>query len=265
MIPTRKHYDIEGAADYLGCSQGDLKYHLKEGTLRYAVPKAEYSNYILIPTETLPKDIVDVYQRLRRPDLFQCSEIKLYDFSEDFEYPDYLYFCSDNISNYYIEEMGNIRAHQLETYDQQQVSIWLPHHEVLTLFGVYVGQYDESKVISNGLLSKDELDRLAGHDETKIQHIREDSAEPFMLPKKSNDVAITLCMFANRFYKQHSLIPHASELITYMLSESNGGGSHIAFSKIDRDTYDLNGQKLTVRNIKERLKSYLNNVRKIDE
>ena len=35
-LPQRQEYDLEGAAEYLGCSVSDLNYYLDEGMLRFA-------------------------------------------------------------------------------------------------------------------------------------------------------------------------------------------------------------------------------------
>ena len=40
-LPPRQEFDLEGAAEYLGCSVSDLRYYLDEGLLRLAFPTTD--------------------------------------------------------------------------------------------------------------------------------------------------------------------------------------------------------------------------------
>ena len=45
-IPTREHFDLDGAAEFLGCSPSDVLYYVKEDQLRLAF-KSEHADLIV--------------------------------------------------------------------------------------------------------------------------------------------------------------------------------------------------------------------------
>ena len=53
MIAKRLHFDLQGAADYLGASLGDIEYYIKEGDLRYGIEKFYFSKMKLLPLKRL--------------------------------------------------------------------------------------------------------------------------------------------------------------------------------------------------------------------
>ena len=53
MALKRLHFDLQGAAEYLGVSLGDVKYYIKEGDLRYGIEKFYFSKMKLAPLKRL--------------------------------------------------------------------------------------------------------------------------------------------------------------------------------------------------------------------
>ena len=62
-LPERRHFDIESAAKYLGCSVSDLRYYLDEGMLRLAFPTTELWAVDTIAHEELSQSIQDAINR----------------------------------------------------------------------------------------------------------------------------------------------------------------------------------------------------------
>ena len=76
-LPPRQEFDLEGAADYLGCSTGDVFYYLDEGLLRLAVSTANSPELTCVAFDRLPTAQQQLLNSLYNPDGIDLNRIKL--------------------------------------------------------------------------------------------------------------------------------------------------------------------------------------------
>ena len=111
-LPERTFYDLASAANWLGCSDGDLDHYLKDDQLRYALPRKAYDHLSMASFDLLPDQVQEEIKRLRFPYLEDCFEIKISDpnlFSDSL--PDFLYWKHSWMKGFYktVDE-GNLLA-----------------------------------------------------------------------------------------------------------------------------------------------------------
>ena len=76
-LPQRQEYDLEGAAEYLGCSAGDILYYLDNGLLRLSVSTEHSPDFVSVLFEKLSAAVQQLLQSLYNPDGIDLSRIKL--------------------------------------------------------------------------------------------------------------------------------------------------------------------------------------------
>ena len=67
-LPKRQQFDLEGAAEYLSCSIGDVLYFLDQGLLRLAVATSHVSDLVSLPVNDLPLVQQQLLKSLYNPD-----------------------------------------------------------------------------------------------------------------------------------------------------------------------------------------------------
>ena len=75
--PPRQEFDLEGAADYLGCSTGDILYYFDKGLLRLAVSTAHFPELTCVAFDRLPTAQQQLLNSLYNPDGIDLIRIKL--------------------------------------------------------------------------------------------------------------------------------------------------------------------------------------------
>ena len=139
MALKRLHFDLQGAADYLGVSLSDVEYCLKAGDLRYGIEKFHFSKMKLVPLwrldATQQQSILDyqgAYYQTAKGSPVTLTEAML-EALEPLATPAHLYFRHTAIKDcYWFEdghEAGHLYAHVLEDLDGSLVSLRLPSDE----------------------------------------------------------------------------------------------------------------------------------------
>jgi hypothetical protein len=264
-LPERRHFDIESAAKYLGCSVSDLRYYLDEGMLRLAFPTRELWAVDTIAHEELSQSLQDAINRL--PDPPDRSDLKKIKRKErDVAHcPEFLY-----ISGYHrktaLERIGESGRgiYYFETLEGQLVNIW--DYGSLSYWWVYPREDGE---LSETILPREELDRfkreteLESEPELKPQPQPHLPDLPFKSPQKPNEVSIVMVDYGNRFFEENKRTPNPTELINFLLLHSEKIGFRIRTDdEMENGTgdakkrYDFNGAGLSERQFKDRFKTY---------
>jgi hypothetical protein len=79
--------------------------------------------------------------------------------------------------------------------------------------------------------------------------------KPFVEPKKTNDVAIAMVEYGNRYFKENNKVPSHSELSNYML-DKGGQALKLSYDPI-WERYAFGDDYVSKRGFKDRYKSYL--------
>lgn len=228
-LPRRKHFDVESAAAYLGISKADLEYYLEEGMLRHALDMHDSQQTLVVYLRDLPDETRDniLGMRGQSPDLVKLQAIKLARKVPRHACPEFLYATNQQMARFQVsEEFGSKedqRCFLLSDLDGEPLTLWRDgrlHAEWLwkltgsTLAGISV--------------TREELDRLSSpaedsesaptiEPETKAEE-PERFQGPFVgPPKKTNDTAITMVTYGNRYFKEKNEIPTLDQFIVYLL------------------------------------------------
>lgn len=259
--PTRQWFDRASAADALACTQSDIDYLIIEDQLRYAVPLSavlEAAGSFLALNESLPSEVLIRLNRLRRPDFLTCFDFTLSNKPAVIKpQTRFLYIPHSWLSFMYLteEDDAEVRAHKLQLETGEPISLWLDSGRI-HLWGVRLGALNEAGLLEKAVFSAEELQALGegeAHREAKLEAPSVPIPVRFSPPEKADEAAREICDFANRYVEEFRKAPTASALASYMLQH---GAGEIGFSKTDRDTYDLNGKRIKLRQLQERLRNY---------
>ena len=259
--PARQWFDRVSAADALACTQSDIDYLIMEDQLRYAVPVSaalQAGGSFLTLNESLPSEVLIALDRLRRPDFLTCFDFTLSNKPAVIQ-PEtrFLYIPHSWLNSMYLteEDDAEVRAHKFQLESGDAISLWLDSGRI-HLWGLRLGALNEDGLLENAVFSAAELEALSGEAATGEAKLEAKSvANPvrFSPPDKADEAARDICDFANRYSTEFGKDPNARALANYMLRH---GAGEIGFSKTDRDTYDLNGKPLKLRQLQERLRNY---------
>jgi len=272
-LPLRKHFDVESAAAYLGISKAYLEYYLEEGMLRHALDMHESQQTLVVYLRDLPDETRDNILGLRgqNPDLGKLWTIKLAAKVPRHACPEFLYVTNQQMALFQIsEEFGSKedqRCFLLSDLDREPLTLWRDgrlHAEWLwkltgsTLAGISVTREELDRLSS---LPEDSESAPTIEPETKAEE-PERFQGPFVEPsKKTNDTAITMVTYGNRYFKEKNEIPTLDQFIVYLIDH----GSEIDFRRLnpekntnkgDRE-YWLNGEVVKYRSLKYRFNTYL--------
>ena len=135
-LPVRRRwYDLEAAAERLGCTRSDLEYYIKEGQLRFAVSTQRVlkpTGVVLMRNSDLPETVQGRLGSMVKPDLMRCFETTFSDtLAESVQEPgEFLYLPFGWLPRMYVTEDGfdEVRAQQLwkRTTIQSQSSVRAP-------------------------------------------------------------------------------------------------------------------------------------------
>ena len=259
-IPDREYFDAKGAAEYLGCTLGDIWYYVRhrDGLLRVAIES---------PVEFLAV--------LRESSVVIQRELSNFEFSlESLDYPRitldgyetkglvldtqrYLYFRWSSLKQSL--EVG-VHVYAFEDIEGREVNLWCDSDDYgggggLEFTFVSVDADREVDRLPAGcLFTLEELERFKGLEKSKDIV---DSQESFVLPNKADDIAIAMVSFGNRFVDERGIIPTAMELAGYMLD--TGGKELQMIWNSERERYEfggVGGKRLRERSFKGRYKRY---------
>lgn len=258
---ARQWFDRASAADALTCTQSDIDYLIMEDQLRYAVPVSaalEEGGSFLALDKSLPPEVLIALNRLHRPDFLTCFDFTLSKKPAVIQ-PEtrFLYIPHSWLNSMYLteEDDAEVRAHKFQLETGEPLSLWLDSGRI-QLWGLRLGAFNEAGLLDKAVFSAKELQALGKgevHGETKLEAENVSIPVRFSPPEKADEVARDICDFANRYVTEFGKAPAARTLASYMLRH---GADEIGFRKTGRDTYDLNGKPLKLRQIQERLRSY---------
>jgi len=258
VLPKRSWYDLHSAAAKLGCSESDLEYFIKEGQLRFAVSTEKLlmpSSIVLLRSSDLPEAVQLRLNTLVKPDLMRCFDVSVDNavVKPVREPGDFLYLPYQWLSRMYVTEdsFGEVRAHMFQLLDGTEVSLWLDDNGY-RLWGERLSPLDSSGFLMDAIVSHEELEKLLGaHEDSrgKPTEIR------FVPPEKADEIALAMCDFANRYVGEFYKAPEPRALAAYMVKH---GEKELGFTNTARDEYNFNGKRLTIRAIKDRLRTYSN-------
>ena len=265
-LRERRHFDIEAAAEYLGCSISDLRYFLDEGMLRLAFPTTELEAVDAIAHEELSQGLQYAMYRLSDPpDPSDLEKIKRK--GRDVAHcPEFLY-----ISGYHrkttlesINEAGRL-IYYFQTLEGQLVNIWLDG----SLSGWWVYPREDGE-LSDTILPREELDRLAPKPKPKKQFseakvdVSDDQPAYAAPPKKPNEASLLIVEYANKYCLEYKKHPKPSVFAKYLSVHASHEGFRIRTKEEmnrgqnahEKRKYDFNGYGISERSLAKRLRDY---------
>jgi hypothetical protein len=265
-LPKREEFDLEAAADYLGCSVDDIFYYLDKGLLRLAV----YTDHLCEVYAVLFADLPFYLQRtlvsLKNPDGIDLRQIKISgtpNIIQPIASPLYLTHSQINKIKDTEHELGE-PIWIFQNLDGEEITIWTEKSPRAIWF------YEAEGSIVGTYLAKEELDRIAGAaSEEDSSAAEEDTAEwlPFSLTgERNNDIQRTMVEFGNRFYREKGLVPTADQLIAYLADNYSSTGFRIRSEEEKQQATGSSGKKdfefsvegLNRKSFDDRYNSYLN-------
>lgn len=251
-LPRRKHYTIESAAKRLGVDVDEVKYHLSEGSIRYAFPnhtsKDDDDHWVKF----------DQLSDIAKNCVYQCVKIKDWAIHELFkEYgvdrlvrdvalaPEYLYLPN----SFPIANDRHISVMNEGDDDPWGSAIMelLSGEQVIKLAGGYphyfiIGDKDEQGVYVDAVITEEELakfDDVSPDPQPEQEEELEEEWQPFT-PAKRNSGGLTseaIIVFGNLFYEEHRAIPSNRELWEYMRQRQQHKNYEIKFSREEGGVY----------------------------
>jgi len=252
-LPQRQEYDLEGAAEYLGCSTGDILYYLDKGLLRLSVSTEHSPDFVSVLFEKLSAAVQQLLQSLYNPDGIDLSRIKLDQASLD---------AGGAVSSLYLthHQRNKIKdtVHELgepiwlfQDFAGEQITIW--HEDGLRGFWFY----EEGGWIAGTFLDKEELDRLLQKKPAGSVSIASESIglKPFQVPQgRVDEIAEAMVAYGNLFYKEKKRIPTSLDLQGFML-ERGGKALQLTYDPRIED-FVFSFKPLSKRAFNDRYKEY---------
>ena len=221
-LPARDHFDLDGAAEFLGCSPSDVLYYVKEDQLRLAF-KSDHADLIVF-NESLPEKAQKALNWFEgaypQVSLTAKQSSKIDTYVNDWVYFQWL----DYARSYDVD--GGQALWQLQDFGGKPVSLWVVDGDKLELSFEWLKMAEGESWPDQCLLTLAELQRFAGGAVSSAK-------EPFQMPKKADEVAEAMVAYGNRFYLERGHAPTVKDLQGYMLET---GGRDLQMS------YDLKGQ-----------------------
>ena len=252
-LPQRQEYDLEGAAEYLGCSTGDILYYLDKGLLRLAVSTEHSPDFVCVPFEKLSAAVQQLLQSLYNPDGIDLSRIKLDQASLD---------AGGAVSSLYLthHQRNKIKdtVHELgepvwifQDLTGEQITIWYER----SLRGFWL--CEEGGWIVGTFLDKGEMDRLlqtkpAGSVASASESI---DLKPFQVPKgRVDEIAEAMVAYGNLYYEEKKRGPTPIDLQAFML-ERGGKSLQLIYDSRGED-FVFSHKPLSKRAFNDRYKQY---------
>ena len=264
-LPPREEFDIEEAAEYLGCSVEDVLYYLDRGLLRLAVSTDHLSEVYAVLFADLSGELQQELKSLYNPDGIDLIGIKIsgsVNTIEPFPSSIYITHFQRNKVKDTVHELGepiwifqDLEGEELTIWtDKSPRAVWL---------------YEEGGQITGTYLAKEELDRFSGYAPEDPSKTGEEVASdwlPFSLTdKRHNDIQRIMVEFGNRFYREKGLVPTADQLIAYLADNYSSTGFRIRSEQEKQQAtgngkkdFEFSGEGLNRKSFDDRYNSYLN-------
>ena len=242
-LPTREHFDLDGAAEFLGCSRSDVLYYVKQDQLRLAF-NSEHADLIVF-NESLPEKahkalnwFEGAYPQVTLT-AKQSSKIKSY--VNDWVYYKWFDYAQSRDVN------DGQALWQLQDLDGKPVSLWVIDGEKLQLSFEWLKLAEGEPWPESCLLTLAELQRFAGGAVGSVK-------EPFKLPKKADEVAEAMVAYGNRFYAERGFAPTVKDLQGFMI-ETGGRDLQMSYDPKGQDFF-FGDKPVSKRAFSERYKTY---------
>jgi hypothetical protein len=259
-LPERRHFDIKSAAEYLGCSVGDLRHYLDEALLRCTFPTTELEAVDAFDSEKLSQELRAKMDQLPdAPDQNDFEKIRRR-IPEVSRCPEFLY-----VSSYHRKTVLTARnelrkaIYYFESFEGQPLNIWT--RGSLDYFWAERGEDGE---LRDTVLPREELDRFSGVSleraaiEPNVEGAGDLSLEfkPFSVPQgRVDEIAEAMVAYGNFFYKEKKRIPTSLDLQAFML-ERGGKALQLTYDPRGVD-FVFSSKPLSKRAFNDRYKQYL--------
>ena len=228
-LPRRKHYTIESAAKRLGVDVDEVKYHLSQGSIRYAFPnhtsKDDDNHWVKF----------DKLSDIAKNCVYQCVKIKDWAIYELFkEYginrlvrdvalaPEYLYLPNSfPVAN--VSHIGVMNEGDDDPWGSAIMEL-LNGEQVIKLAGGYphyfiIGDKDEQGVYVDAVITEEELAKFDDvSPDPQPEPEEEEEWQPFTYGKRNSGglTSEAITVFGNSFYEVYGAIPSNRELWDYL-------------------------------------------------
>ena len=242
-LPTREHFDLDGAAEFLDCSPSDVLYYVKEDKLRLAF-KSDHADLIVV-NESLPEKAHKALNWFEgtypQVSLTAKQSSKIDTYVNDWVYFQWL----DYARSYDVD--GGQALWQLQDFGGKPVSLWVVDGDKLELSFEWLKMAEGESWPDQCLLTLAELQRFAGGAVSSAK-------EPFQMPKKADEVAEAMVAYGNRFYLERGHAPTVKDLQGYML-ETGGRDLQMSYDPKGQD-YFFGDKPVSKRAFSDRYKTY---------
>ena len=221
-LPKRQEFDLDGAADYLGCSAGDILYYLDKGLLRLAVSTSHAPDLVSVPLNDLPLAQQQRLKSLYNPDGIDLHRITVDPTLLDGSVPVTCIYLTHHQRNK-IKDTVHALGEPIWIFQDllgEQITVWQEGR----LRGFWL--FEEGGWIADTHLAREELDRLvasAGDDKVVSTKPKEDSLEAkegaalFDYPNLADDTARLMVEHMNQFIRENHRAAGEKELRDFIV------------------------------------------------
>ena len=242
-LPSREYFELDGAAEFLGCSRSDVLYYIKEDTLRLAF-KSEHADLIVF-NESLPEKAQKALNWFEgaypQVSLTAKQSSKIDSCVNDWVYFQWL----DYARSYDVD--GGQALWQLQDFGGKSVSLWVVDDEKLQLSFEWLKLAEGESWPDQCLLTLAELQRFAGGAVSSAK-------EPFQMPKKADEVAEAMVAYGNRYNAERGFAPTVKDLQGYMI-ETGGRDLQMSYDSKGQDFF-IGYKPVSNRAVSDRYKGY---------
>ena len=230
-LPERRHFNIDSAAEYLGCSISDLRHYLDEELLRCAFPTTEFEAVDARDSEKLPQELrAKIDQLPDAPDQDDFAKIRRR-IPEVSRCPEFLYVNSYHRKTVLTARNELRRAiYYFESFEGQPLNIWLDGS-----LNYLWAERGEDGELRDTVLSKEELDRFSGISsegatiEPKVD--RTDAAlnpkqHMFNYPNLADEVARLMTDQMNQYIKENGVVASENILRDFIVERTYASYDH---------------------------------------
>ena len=231
-LPSRRHFDIKSAAEYLDCSVSDLRHYLDEDLLRCAFPATALEAVDAFDSEKLPQELrAKIDQLPDAPDQDDFAKIRRR-IPEVCRCPEFLYVNSYHRKTVLTAPNELRRAiYYFESFEGQPLNIWL--NGSLDYLWAERGEDGE---LRGTVLPREELDRLSGvSSESAVIEPNVDlktKVKLYQYPNRADEKARAMTDCMNQYLREFHRKASSQELQDYIIE------------KIDYVSYDRKGKDL---------------------
>ena len=260
-LPKRQQFDLEGAAEYLSCSIGDVLYFLDQGLLRLAVSTSHVSDLVSLRLIDLPKVKQQLLKSLYNPDGIDLHRITVDQNLLEGSVPVTYIYLTHHQRNKIKDTVHALGEPNwiFQDLPGDQITIWQEGR----LKGFWL--FEEDSWIADTYLSREELDRLASGSSENVESGTQSAVDAsdkrevpdlYAYPNLADDVARLMVDKMNQFIRENRRIAKEVELRDFVVEQE----PYISYDhkakeleigeEQDRPTY------LAFKNFKRRYQSY---------